>query len=107
MKEGALIDYTIKRFGLRLRWTTLITVYAPPYQFCDVQLRGPYAFWHHTHLFKEISQGTLMTDEVKYALPFGILGECLHFLKIRNELDEIFNFRAKTIETLLAGNVQS
>src|SRR5689334_14782 len=53
MKEGAVIDYRIRLAGIPLRWTSLISVYLPPCKFIDVQLRGPYSFWQHTHSFAE------------------------------------------------------
>lgn len=66
MKEGAVIDYTIRIAGLPLRWTTLITLYEPPHRFVDLQLKGPYSYWHHTHTFAETPDGTLLTDDVRY-----------------------------------------
>ena len=38
MKEGTLIDYTIKLFGIPLHWRTLITKFDPPNQFIDCLL---------------------------------------------------------------------
>ena len=39
MKEGTLIDYTIKLIGIPLHWRTLITKFDPPNQFIDEQLK--------------------------------------------------------------------
>ena len=98
MKAGALIDYTIKVMGMPVRWTTLITAYDPPNMFVDQQLKGPYSFWHHTHTFSQTPDGTLITDEVRYVLPLGILGRLAHFLFVRRQLIRIFDFRAGSIE---------
>lgn len=100
MKEGAVIDYTIRVAGLPLRWTTLITLYEPPHRFVDLQLRGPYAYWHHTHTFTETPGGTLLTDEVRYALPFGILGMIARELAVRGQLEHIFRERSYVIESI-------
>jgi len=97
MRTGAVIDYTIGLFGLRLHWRTLITGYEPPLRFADVCLKGPYAFWHHTHSFHEAPGGTLMVDEVRYCLPFGWVGRLAHNLWVRRQLQTIFDFRAKVI----------
>jgi ligand-binding SRPBCC domain-containing protein len=102
MKEGAVVDYTIKIAGLSVRWTTLITLYDPPHRFVDLQLRGPYAYWHHTHTFEETPDGTLLTDEVRYALPFGFIGEIAHALAVERQLAYIFRERSAVIESLFS-----
>jgi ligand-binding SRPBCC domain-containing protein len=41
MREGALIEYRIRLFGLPLRWLTRIDQWRPGVGFVDRQLRGP------------------------------------------------------------------
>jgi len=103
MKEGAIIDYVMKIAGLPVRWTTMITCYEPPYRFVDLQLKGPYSYWHHTHTFSETDDGTIIIDEVQYSLPFGVLGRCAHGIFVRRQLESIFELRARTIEGIFVG----
>jgi ligand-binding SRPBCC domain-containing protein len=98
MKNGTLIDYTIKLLGINVRWTTFITELERPRRFVDVQLRGPYSFWHHTHEFSETDEGTVMTDTVKYAMPMGLIGRLVHVLFVQRQLESIFNFRRERVE---------
>lgn len=100
MKTGALIDYTIRVFGMRVRWTTLITAYDPGRSFVDEQLKGPYSYWRHSHRFEEAPGGTMVRDEVRYALPFGPLGRLGHALVVKRRLDTIFGYRAMVIGTI-------
>jgi len=100
MNEGAVIDYVIKLYGQELRWTTLIALFDPPHRFVDVQLKGPYSFWHHTHTFTATEAGTTMADEVRYTMPFGILGRIVQNLVVRDQLDKIFAFRQEQILAL-------
>jgi ligand-binding SRPBCC domain-containing protein len=97
MRVGTLIDYTIGWLGLTMRWTTLITAYDPPHRFVDEQLKGPYSFWHHTHTFFEKDGVTAMTDTVRYALPFGVVGALAHALVVRRQVEHIFEYRTKII----------
>ena len=106
MTNGKLIDYTIRLMGFTVHWRTLITKYNPPYDFVDEQIKGPYTFWHHTHTFKEIDGGVEIRDNIKYAIPMGILGGILHFIYIRNDLEKIFSHR-KTVINNLFSNVQN
>mgnify|MGYP003347335723 FL=1 len=102
MGEGTLIDYRLRVHGLPLRWRTKITRWNPPYQFADIQLKGPYKLWDHTHTFLEENGGTRMIDEVVYELPFGPLGDIVHALSVRRDVEEIFRYRNSVIGTLFA-----
>ncbi|HUV29610.1 MAG TPA: SRPBCC family protein [Acidobacteriota bacterium] len=96
-KAGTLMDFAVRVFGVRFHWMAMITDYQRPYRFVDVQIKGPYTFWHHTHLFDESEKGTNIVDEVRYVLPFGILGRLLHALLVRRRIERIFDYRAKVI----------
>lgn len=93
MREGALIDYTIRLHGVPLHWRTRIERYVPGVEFVDLQLKGPYKYWHHHHTFREISGGTEIGDTVTYELPFGPLGEAAHSWFVKGQLDTIFDYR--------------
>ncbi|MEO8575155.1 MAG: SRPBCC family protein [Gemmatimonadales bacterium] len=96
MRPGALIDYTIRLYGIPMKWRTEITRWDPPASFEDVQLRGPYAKWVHTHTFVEEGGGTTIEDRVVYALPFGPLGAIAHPF-VRRQLKRIFEYRESVL----------
>jgi hypothetical protein len=97
LKAGALINYKLRVNGIPLKWTTRIETWNPPHEFSDIQLRGPYKLWHHTHKFTEKTGGTTMTDHVDYELPFGPLGEVAHMVWVRGDVESIFAYREKII----------
>jgi ligand-binding SRPBCC domain-containing protein len=101
MAPGAIIDYAVRVFGIRCRWTTLIAVYDPPYRFVDVQIKGPYSFWHHTHTFEAIPDGTVIKDEIRYILPLSILGRIAHGIVVKRQLNHIFDYRSRRIADIL------
>ena len=98
IRAGQRISYTVRPLlGIPLRWVTLITEAEAPHRFVDTQERGPYALWHHTHTFTATAKGTLMTDRVEYAMPFGLLGELAHLIFVKKQLEGIFNYRQKVL----------
>jgi hypothetical protein len=101
MAPGALLDYRLRLHGLPLRWLTRIEAWEPPLRFADVQVRGPYRLWHHTHSFEPDGDGTLVRDRVRYALPLGPLGELAHAALVRRDLDRIFAFRHAAVRARL------
>jgi ligand-binding SRPBCC domain-containing protein len=101
MRVGTFIQYRLRVHGLPVRWDTSIQAWDPPHRFVDVQVRGPYALWHHTHTFAADGDGTVMRDLVRYAIALGPLGVLADRLLVRRDLDAIFDFRARTVPSLL------
>lgn len=97
MHPGTLIAYRVALHGVPVRWLTRIEIWEPPHRFLDVQLRGPYALWHHLHTFEPAGSGTLMRDTVRYGLPLGPLGEVAHRLFVRRDVERIFDHRRHAI----------
>lgn len=101
MQAGSLIDYRLKLRGIPLRWRTEITMWEPPVRFVDVQLRGPYAEWVHTHTFEEENGGTLVRDSVRYRL-WGpeFLTRIINRMLVVPDTKRIFEFRHKALEEI-------
>ncbi|MEO5918610.1 MAG: NAD(P)H-binding protein [Candidatus Limnocylindrales bacterium] len=94
MHEGQLIEYTVRPIaGIPLRWVTRIEGVDEGRSFSDVQLRGPYRRWVHTHTFTAVDGGTRIDDHIEYELPLGPLGRLAHALVVKSQLAAIFQFR--------------
>ena len=104
MYEGQLIEYRVEFVrGIRSRWLTEISHIRECEYFVDEQRMGPYRFWYHEHAFEERSSGTLMKDQVTYAVPMGFLGDILDRIWIAERLNHIFDYRRKKIIQLFGG----
>jgi ligand-binding SRPBCC domain-containing protein len=99
MQSGRLIDYRLRVHGIPLRWQSEISVWEPPYRFVDEQRRGPYRMWHHEHTFVECDDGTLVRDQVDYAVPGGRL---VNLLLVRRDLRKIFRYRSQKLREIFA-----
>ena len=97
LAAGAQIRYRIGLHGMPVGWTTEIRLWEPPHRFVDVQLRGPYALWHHTHRFEAAEGGTRMIDTVRYRVGWGVLGRAINALVVRRDLERIFAYRRSQI----------
>jgi hypothetical protein len=107
LQRGTLLDYKLKLHGVPVRWQTRIEIWEPPVRFVDIQAKGPYSHWEHTHLFEEDGEGTIIHDRVRYAIPLGPLGALAHRLFVRRDLGRIFDYRAEASERLLNPSARS
>lgn len=101
MFAGLMIQYRVRpMLGIPLRWLTEITHVEDQQFFVDEQRVGPYAIWHHEHHFKDLGDGRVeMMDRITYVPPLGILGDIVHPFIIQPQLERIFAFREKAVET--------
>jgi ligand-binding SRPBCC domain-containing protein len=100
LREGTRIEYRLHLFGISFAWQSEIQRCYPPEEFVDVQLRGPYKCWMHTHRFREEDGATIIEDEVQYALPYWPFGELAYPL-VRLQLGRIFRYRQQAIRRYL------
>jgi len=89
------IEYRIRVSGFPLAWITLITEWVENVRFSDLQEKGPYRYWLHTHVFESVAEGVRMRDRVEYELPFGLPGELLGAPFVLRSLNRIFDYRSR------------
>lgn len=97
MAEGTLLEYRLELHRIPLRWLTRIEVWEPGRRFVDVQVRGPYRLWEHSHRFEPHVDGTLVEDTVRYSLPLGPLGRLAHTAFVGRDLRRIFDYRRAAV----------
>ena len=103
MGVGTFIQYRLRIRGVPIHWNTLIQEWVPNVRFVDVQVKGPYKLWHHTHTFEALDgDRTLMRDTVRYAVGFGPIGDLATKLMVARDVAAIFDFRAERVPALLA-----
>jgi len=101
MYAGQIIEYSVTPVArVKSKWVSEITQYSEGKYFVDLQLYGPYAFWHHKHFIHEIDGGVEMEDIIDYKVPFGVLGQLIHPFLVKPKLEEIFNYRQKKLTEL-------
>lgn len=74
MSEGEQVTWAARHFGLPLRMTSRISAMTAPTRFVDEQVRGPFRYFRHEHVFLPSDENTVMVDRVEFAAPLGILG---------------------------------
>ncbi|WP_257454601.1 TIGR01777 family oxidoreductase [Archangium lipolyticum] len=94
IREGTRVVLRMNVGPVPLRWVARHTRYVPGSLFQDVQESGPFSRWIHTHrMWDEPSGGTVLEDEVEYALPVGALGRVMGGGYARHRLERMFAYR--------------
>jgi uncharacterized protein (TIGR01777 family) len=107
IKHGTTIDYRLKIHGIPILWRSEISSWNPPNEFTDIQLKGPYRIWKHTHRFSELGNGTLMEDRVLYQIPMGYLGKLVAGKYVKKDIFKIFTYRNTKVIDLLSERNES
>lgn len=103
IREGTELTYRLRLRGLPMTWRSRIEEWRANERFVDVQLRGPYAKWRHTHTFADHGDGeTLISDRVEYRLPLGRLGGLVAGRLVAADVRKIFRYRAERTAELIA-----
>ena len=102
--EGARVTLLNRVGPLALPWVALHEAFVEGRQFRDVQEKGPFAAWRHTHRFEPSPDGgSELVDDIEYRLPLGPLGQLFGGAFVRSKLERMFRYRhAVTIRDLRA-----
>jgi ligand-binding SRPBCC domain-containing protein len=111
--SGSRITLSLRPFHrvpFRVRWESEITDFVLNSHFTDHQVKGPFAFWSHTHRIRSVDRAginiTVIIDQVEYEPPMGFLGRIAHSLFLRKQLERTFAHRQVEVTKLLAQLVQ-
>ncbi len=92
--DGDLLTFQVKQGPLWMTWVAEHGAHELGRQFQDVQRRGPFARWTHTHRFDPINdQQSILRDQISYTLPLAPLSEWVAGWAVRDMLDRMFHFR--------------
>ena len=91
--EGTTV-LKVRMGPLKTEWKAVHQGYAENRKFCDVQVKGPFKYWKHTHAFRSVSEDvTELTDAIEYELPMGVLGRLFAEGMVKKKLSRMFVYR--------------
>ncbi|MCX7013597.1 MAG: TIGR01777 family oxidoreductase [Candidatus Sumerlaeota bacterium] len=103
IRDGDRATLALRVGPLRWRWIAEHRDYAEGRQFRDVQIRGPFAQWGHTHSFSLLTDDSCtLQDSLEYRLPLGVLGQALAGRSVRRRIERTFAYRHRVLRGDLA-----
>lgn len=94
LKKESTVTIELNFFLFKLDWEILIKELIPNKLIGDLQLKGIFEYWYHSHIFDVKGEQVIMTDKVEFIPPFGKFGKLL-IPFIRLQLSIMFNYRHK------------
>lgn len=101
VRAGSRVIFRLGVGPFGVIWDGAIAEYVDQSCFRDVQNKGPFGAWSHTHSFTAEGAGTRVNDRVEYEPPFGLIGKLLDPIVVRPSLAYMFNYRAKKTREIL------
>lgn len=96
------IDYRLKIHGVPVHWRSRIVNWDKNRTFTDIQIKGPYSRWEHTHRFIPMKGGTYIEDRIIYRTPGGAALQPVIGQWVKRDVEKIFSYRRKKISEAFA-----
>jgi ligand-binding SRPBCC domain-containing protein len=93
LDDGDEVTWAARHFGIPFRMTSLVSEVTAPTRFVDRQVRGPFQYFHHEHLFEKYENHTVMRDRVEFSAGFGVLGLIVERLVLARYMQRLITHR--------------
>lgn len=94
IQKGAEVILKMRAGPLKYNWHARHTAYQENHFFADEQIRGPFAYWKHTHQFTPATDSQcLLEDRIEYRPPLTPLTHPFIKGMIHRKLSRIFAYR--------------
>jgi ligand-binding SRPBCC domain-containing protein len=108
VEKGARVVIRFGRWPFQMTWIAEHQEFERGRYFSDLQIRGPFAYWKHTHIFEPAGpEACYLEDRVEYALPAGAAGHLVAGTFVRHKLDKLFAYRHRTTVKAFSGAAKS
>lgn len=97
IQNNGIVRLRTKIGPLHMKWVIRHAEYIPEKQFKDIQLKGFFPSFVHTHLFERFGTSCILEDRIEYSLPAGRVGRLAAHRFVDRNLKKIFDYRHRTI----------
>jgi ligand-binding SRPBCC domain-containing protein len=91
------VTWEARHLGVRQQFTSRITAMERPRHFRDEMMRGAFRTFAHDHGFQEQGGVTVMTDDVVFRSPLGLLGRVVDAVFMTGYLRRLIAARGEVI----------
>jgi uncharacterized protein (TIGR01777 family) len=94
LREGSTTIFYLKIGFIKIKWIAKHTNYIENRQFTDIQVRGPFSSWRHTHTFiPESANSSFLEDNIQYRLKLHPISRIIAGRFVTRKLEKMFSYR--------------
>lgn len=97
IQNNGIVKLRTKIGPLSMKWVVRHAEYIPEKQFKDIQIKGFFPSFVHSHLFDRFGTSCMLEDRIEYSLPGGQIGRLAAHRYVDRKLRKIFDYRHRTI----------
>ena len=97
INAGETVTWQAKHLFRTRRLTSRITAMQSPSFFTDEMVQGDFKSFSHEHHFKQVANGTIMIDLVRFESPYGKIGALFNKIYLQQYLRRLMEKRNATI----------
>jgi uncharacterized protein len=94
---GGRVEMRMHLGPIPYRWIANHVEDEPGVMFRDIQKRGPFSSWSHSHIFSDTAGGALLEDRIEFRLPLHSLLPGFPKRHVHRILDKVFRYRHATL----------
>ena len=104
VRDGDTVRWEGWQLGLPQYHVSLISAFQSPVFFQDTMKEGRFQSFQHDHRFAETPAGTLLSDELRFSLPFGVAGRLVAQFIMVPHIRRLMKSRFARIKRIAEGN---
>ncbi len=95
---GGKVELKIKLGPIPLRWEAHHIEDIPGRMFKDIQYRGPFSLFQHSHTFTDLEDGAELEDHINFQLPLSSITSLVAAQRIKDKLTRNFIYREHVLK---------
>jgi uncharacterized protein len=97
LDPGGEVELRMHAGPIPFRWIAHHIENLPGQMFRDIQYKGPFSSWSHTHIFKAAGEASLLEDSIEYSLPLHSLLPSFIKQHVDTTLQRTFEHRRRVL----------
>lgn len=108
LEKGLNVELVARRFGIPMNMAFEVIEFESDKKFVDRQIKGPFAYWLHEHIFEDLSDGkSAMHDDIDFELPLAAATEPFMGRFFDDDLLKMFRYRHEILQKDLSSYMKN